>query len=82
MKPFFEIDYYHDYISAPLARHLLKNAKSVNGVDGMQEVDTGGGLENQISLKFLSDLYLASKNDLKKVLQQRRIDRKFIDERT
>ncbi len=82
MKPFFEIDYYHDYISAPLARHILKTAKSVTGVDGMLEVGTGGGLENQISLKFLSDLYLASKNDLKKVLQQRRIDRKFIDERT
>ncbi|MBL7554817.1 MAG: hypothetical protein JNM24_03270, partial [Bdellovibrionaceae bacterium] len=82
MKPFFEIDYYHDYIPPSLAEHLLKNVQPVKGVAKMVEVGSGGGLETESSLKFLSDLYLATKDDLKKVLQQRRIDRKFIDERT
>lgn len=82
MKPFFEIDYYHDYIPPHLARHLLNAAEPVRGVDNMVEVGVGGGLETTTSLKFLSELYLAVKGDLKKVLQQRRIDRKFIDERT
>lgn len=82
MKPFFEIDYYHDYIPPSLAEHLLKNAQPVKSATKMVEVGSGGGLETENSLKFLSELYLATKDDLKKVLQQRRIDRKFIDERT
>tara|TARA_B110001454_G_scaffold218991_1_gene249036 strand:- start:74516 stop:79177 length:4662 start_codon:yes stop_codon:yes gene_type:complete len=81
MKSFFEIEYYHDYIPAPLADHLLKNATAIKSVNGMVEVGEGGGLETPSALKFLSDLYLETKDDLKKVLQQRRIDRKFIDER-
>ncbi|MBL7545036.1 MAG: serine hydrolase [Bdellovibrionaceae bacterium] len=82
MKPFFEIDYYHDYIPPSLAEHLLKNAQSVHGIQGLKEVGNSKGLETADSLKFLSELYLAIKNDLRKILQQRRIDRKFIDERT
>ncbi len=82
MKPFFEIDYYHDYLSPELTDHLLKAANPIKGVEGMVEVGTGGGLETAESLKFLSELYSQIKNDLKRVLQQRRIDRKFIDERT
>jgi malate synthase len=82
MKPFFEIDYYHDYIPPALARHLWNNAQPVKNIPGMVEVGPGGGLETAAAMKFLSELYLATKNDLKKVLQQRRIDRKFIDERT
>lgn len=82
MKPFFEIDYYHDYISAELGNYLLQNAQPVKGVPTMMEIGCGGGLETPASLKFLSELYLQIKDDLKKILAQRRIDRKFIDERT
>ena len=41
----------------------------------------GGGLETDASLQFLCDLYNKLKLDLKKVLDQRMTDRKFIDER-
>ncbi len=82
MKPFFEIDYFHDYLSPELTDHLLKSATPIEGVEGMAEVGTGGGLETAESLKFVSEIYSQIKGDLNRVLQQRRIDRKFIDERT
>lgn len=77
----FEIEYYHDYISPELAEHLLKSAQPVTDVPTLLQVGNGGGLETPSAMKFLSELYSRTKNDLKKILQQRRIDRKFIDER-
>jgi malate synthase len=82
IKPFFEIPYYHDYISPKLAKKLLEEARLVNGVDGLVEVGTGGGLETQDALTFLCDVYNEVKDELKIVLNQRVLDRKFIDERT
>ena len=77
----FEIPYYQDYISEPLADFLLQEAKPVLGVPDLLEVGTGGGLESQAALHFLAELYTDLKGELKKVLQQRAADRKFIDER-
>lgn len=82
MKPFFEIDYYHDYIPPSLAHHLLKIARPIKHVNGLVDIGPSGGLETTASLAFVSELYLRLKEDLKHVLRQRRIDRKFIDERT
>lgn len=82
MKPFFEIEYYHDYIPPALAKQLWNSGTSIKNVPGMVEVGKGGGLETPESLKFLSELYQSIKNDLKTVLKQRQMDRKFIDERT
>lgn len=78
---FFEIPYYHSYISPNLARRLLLDAKPVPAVDGLMQVGPGGGLENSESLRFLTKLYDEIKEDLKTVLRQRISDRKFIDER-
>lgn len=80
-KSFFEIPYYHDYVSPDLARHLLAKAQTVAGIDGLVEVGHGGGLETKPALEFLVELYKEIKDELRQVLEQRRIDRKFIDER-
>jgi malate synthase len=77
----FEIGYYHDYISPELAASLMKQAVPVKGVPGLSEVGTGGGLESREALQFLTALYEALKVQLNSVLEQRRMDRRFIDER-
>lgn len=81
VESFFEIPYYHDFISPNLARHLIGQAVSVPGVDGLKDIGASGGLETRESLNFLVQLYNRVKADLGKVLHQRIIDRKFIDER-
>lgn len=76
----FEIPYYHDYISPSLAAHLLHEAKPT-AVSGLVEVGHGGGLETPDALRFLTRLYQKTKGQLGSVLQQRRSDRQFLDER-
>lgn len=80
-KPFFEISSYHDYVSPSLAGHLLSCASEVKGVSGLVEIGTGGGLESKESLKFLTDIYQEIKADLKLILNQRVLDREFMDQR-
>ncbi|MGE3975257.1 MAG: serine hydrolase [Bdellovibrionales bacterium] len=80
-KPFFDIEYYHDYISPSLAEHLLSQSKKNSQVPDLSEIGTGGGLETPEALQFLVQLYEAIQEDLKSALEQRVIDRKFIDER-
>jgi len=77
----FEIGYYHDYISPKTAAYLMKHASEVPGVPGMAQIGANAGLETQDALRFLNDLYLKIKADLKNVLTQRVLDRQFIDER-
>lgn len=77
----FSIPYYHDYISPSLAAELLKQARSVRGVEGLVEIGDGGGLETTEALNFLCQLYETLEPTLQKVLNQRIQDRKFIDER-
>ncbi|MGZ3692592.1 MAG: hypothetical protein ACXVAX_13875, partial [Pseudobdellovibrio sp.] len=77
----FEIPYYHDYISPELAQFLLNQATPVEGVSNLKQVGNNGGLETQEALQFLADLYEKLEPSLKKVLTQRQLDRKFIDER-
>jgi malate synthase len=78
----FEIPYYHDYISPEIFAALSKEAKNYQGVEGLKHIGESGGLETPESMKFLCELYEATKGDLSKVLEQRILDRKFIDERT
>ena len=80
-EPFFDIPYYHDYISPALARQLLSESKPVEGIPGLRECGAGGGLETLEALSFLVELYNLTKSELAKILGQRLIDRKFIDER-
>jgi allantoicase/2-oxo-4-hydroxy-4-carboxy--5-ureidoimidazoline (OHCU) decarboxylase len=82
MNKTFEIPYYHDYISPKIFEKLKKDAKKFPGIDGLLHVGESGGAENFESMNFLCELYNETKAELKKVLAQRIIDRKFIDERT
>jgi allantoicase/malate synthase/2-oxo-4-hydroxy-4-carboxy--5-ureidoimidazoline (OHCU) decarboxylase len=77
-----EIPYYQDYISESVFQYLKPEMKPVEEVPGLMEVGKRGGLENQESLAFLCELYDLVKADLNRVLEQRRIDREFIDQRT
>ena len=79
--PFFEIPYYHDYLSPALARHLLDQSTEYAGVSKMRHVGQSGGLETPEAIAFLADLYCAVKSELSKILRRRSTDRKFIDER-
>ena len=80
-ESFFEIPYYHDYISPLWARYLINQSVPVTAVPGLSQVGAGGGLETESSLRFLVDLYVRIKDDLGNVLRWRMTDRKFIDER-
>lgn len=80
-KRFFDISYYHDYISPELATALLKSAETVPGVPQLLQVGPGGGLETTEALRFLVALYDATRDDLARVLKHRISDRMFIDER-
>lgn len=80
----FEIPYYHDYISEELADYLISESKPIDKIDDLCEVGTGQipeTLESFEALQFLCELYRELEPDLKKILNQRIKDRKFIDER-
>ena len=79
--PFFDIPYYHDYLSPELAQHLLSGATPVHGVAELSEVGKGGGLETSEALNFLVELYEEVKPALAEVLRNRINDRKFMDDR-
>ena len=78
----FEIPYYHDYISPEIFASLSAHAQNYKGVEGLVHIGASGGLETPESMKFLCDLYEKTKGELALVLEQRILDRKFIDERT
>ncbi|MBU6152802.1 MAG: serine hydrolase [Bdellovibrionales bacterium] len=77
-----DIPYYHDYLSPALLEHLKKESLPVEGVPGLRQLGPSGGLENRESFRFLCELYQILKEPLNRVLEQRKIDRKFLDERT
>lgn len=78
---FFEMPYYHDFISPGLARHLLNQADEVGGIPGLRHVGELAGLETREAFEFLAALYQNLRLDLSRVLSVRAADRKFIDER-
>jgi malate synthase len=79
--PFFEIPYYHDYVSPALAKHLLLQASTIPGVDGISHIGETGGLETPDALNFMTQIYESVKSELALVLNRRIKDREFIDMR-
>lgn len=79
--PQFEIPYYHDYISSELADYLIQNSTPFEEILHLRQVGPNTGLETPAALQFLVSLYTQLEADLKKILLQRQLDRKFIDER-
>ncbi len=76
------IPYYEDYLSPELKNWLLETSRPVKGVDGLKEIGERGGLETPEALAFLCELYTKVAHELNEVLEQRKKDRAFIDERT
>ncbi len=79
MKP---ITAYEAFLSPQLIETLRTQGRPVKGVPGLMELDQGGGLESPESLAFVCELFRRLRDPLEKVLNQRVVDRKFIDERT
>lgn len=77
-----EIPAYERFISSSMRERLLREGRSVLGIPDLVEVGTGGGLETKEAMEFVCKLYDTLKTPLNKVLEQRIVDRKFIDERT
>ncbi|NDF15248.1 hypothetical protein EB061_08000, partial [bacterium] len=73
---------YEGFLSASLRKNLLEESREVPGVAGLLEVGAGGGLETPEALRFVCRLYERMREPLERVLRQRVLDRKFIDERT
>ena len=80
------IDYFKDYISPSMYKYIKKSCIQIDGVPHLMQVDSwdsdADGLETNESLKFLCDLYDLVKIELNSVLNQRKIDREFIDKKT
>lgn len=79
MKP---ITAYESFLSPQLIETLKAQGRPVAGVPGLMELDQGGGLESPESLAFVCELFRKLRDPLERILNQRVIDRKFIDERT
>lgn len=80
-KTFFESEYYHDYLSPDLTRHILDQATPVPGITRLRQVGASGGLEDNAAFEFMIELYEQVKQPLFRVLAQRTADRAFIDTR-
>lgn len=78
---YFEVDSYHEYLSPELAHRILAEAIPVPTIEGLALTHAPSGLETKEALQFLTELYLKTKQPLIQVLDQRTLDRKFLDER-
>jgi malate synthase len=74
--------YYQDYITPKMQSYLMRESASISGIEDLHHIGEMGGLETKESFKFLCDLYNDLSPSLKKVLEQRKKDRDFIDLRT
>ncbi len=73
---------YEDFISPSLRKFLLDKAKPLFSIPDLLSIGPSGGLENKKSLEFLISLNNILATKLETILNQRILDRKFIDERT
>lgn len=78
----WDIPSYSDYVSPNLHAYLRHQLRPVDGVPGLFEVGAGGGLETPEALRFVCELYEELKRPLCHILEQRVLDRAFLDSRT
>jgi malate synthase len=74
--------YYKNFLSDKILSTLIDSSRDVEGVCGLKHLGSISGIENSQSLSFVKALYVAVEAKLNKLLIQRYLDRKFIDERT
>lgn len=82
----FDIPPYLDFLSEELLHQLVARAEAVEEIPGLK-VQAGlrahfPRLETAAALTFTCEVYQAVKGHLRQVLEQRKIDRAFIDETT
>ena len=76
-----DIPYYAKFLSPRVKHYLLQRARPVKGVAGLQQLGESGGLESREALQFLCELHDELLPHLNAVLDQREVDRAFIDQR-
>ncbi|SMF57231.1 serine hydrolase [Pseudobacteriovorax antillogorgiicola] len=77
-----EIPYYNDYIHPRLKDYLISEGSPCDHDKDLIQFGQGGSLETPKALKFMTNIHLKVQNNLARVLKQRQMDRKFIDDRT
>lgn len=79
----YDIPYYLDFLPADLLARLDDEAVPVEGVPGLKVApglrEAFPALETEEALAFVCELYRSSRERLRSVLDQRRVDREFID---
>jgi len=75
------IPYYESFVSNKYLEFLLGQSTSHLNVEGIKQIGESKGLETKEALQFICDLYNETREELSHVLEKRRLDRKFIDER-
>lgn len=82
----FDLPAYLDFLPAELLKHLAEAHEPVPGVEGLR---VAAGLRERFvhidtnaSLRFVCELYQTTKQHLNEILQQREIDRQFVDTQT
>lgn len=82
----FDIPSYLDFLPAKLLAHLAAEHEPVPGVDGLRVArglrERFAHLDTTESLAFVCEVYDATKRHLNQVLNQRVVDRRFIDAQT
>jgi malate synthase len=77
---------YSEFLSPELLKQLNQMATPAFGIDGLTEVDGDSirdrGLETPEAMAFLIELYERVQQSLFDVLEQRKLDRAFVDART
>lgn len=82
----YDIPYYLNYLPPQLLSRLEETSQPVSAVEGLKVAaglrERFPNIESDEALRFVCDLYEATFPDLNKILQQRIIDREFIDAQT
>ncbi len=82
----YDLPYYGDFIPPSLLERLNSDAEPVAAIEGLR-IAKGlradfADIETDQALQFVCELYQAVKEPLNRVLEQRRIDREFMDRTT
>ena len=76
------MSHYRSFLSPAITDFLIERSQPVPGVAKLRHIGDTGGLESEKSFSFLVELYELVSKELFQVLDQRKLDRDFIDQRT
>ena len=84
--PEFDLPSYTKFLTAELLGKLWDNAEDVDGIEGFRVAaglrEKFPQIETEEALAFVAELYAETKGSLNRVLEQREIDREFMDRGT